>query len=269
MDRWCDHGAAKAGGNSAPEEAEWEKILREVAPIIKILARRFAGCLPSHMDIEDLESAGMIGLMDAMTKYDPSRRVKLMTYAAIRIQGAMMDEIRANDWLPRWICTRNVQLDKTHRRLVSKYGRPPTDEEMAPALGISVSELNRYLFYARRPIMLSLEDLVFEQDDGSRVPFTLIDCTEPDPLATLLAKNERERLDEAIGRLPKQEARVLTLYYFKDLTMRDIATVLNLTVSRICQIHAKALKDLKTRLQWVDGCQYSMSSALRRRQVSS
>ena len=249
MTTFLDHSAGRAGRAPAREEAQRDEIFREFERTIKILAHQLATRLPPHMDIGDLESAGAIGLMDAMTKFDPLRGVKLKTYAVIRIRGAMMDEIRANDWLPRWVYARNARLEKTQRALSTRYGRPPTDREMAPALGIPVSEVGRYLSGVKRLTMLSLEDLAFEADDGSRIPNSLIDYKHPDPLATVLAKNQREILCRAISLLPKQERLVLTLYYYEELGMREIGTILNVTLSRVCQIHAKAIKDLRARLQ--------------------
>ena len=251
MATFLDRSVGKAGRPPARKEAQRDEIFREFEPTIKILAHQLAARLPPHMEMGDLESAGAIGLMDAMTKFDPSRGVKLKTYAVIRIRGAMMDESRANDWLPRWVYERNARLEKTQRALSTRYGRPPTDSEMAPALGISVSEVGRYLSGARRPTMLSLEDLAFEKGDGSRRPNPLIDYKHPGPLATVLAKNQREILAGVIDLLPRRERVVLTLYYYEELKMREIGTILNVTLSRVCQIHAKAITDLRVRLQWV------------------
>lgn len=229
--------------------AERERVIREFAPVIRAMAHRLAFRLPAHLDAEDLVSVGVIGLMDAMNKYDPTREAKFKTYAEFRIRGAMLDEIRSMDWIPRSVHERIGLLQKTRQDLMKKHGRPPTDEEVAAALGMSIGELDDFISRSQGAVLLSIQDLNAQEVDGHRVLRMLIDTQHPDPLSTVVAENVRQVLGEAIEQLPEKERMVLTLYYYEELTMKEIGSVLKVTESRVCQIHAKAILRLKTKLQ--------------------
>lgn len=229
--------------------AERERVIREFAPVIRAMAHRLAFRLPAHLDAEDLVSVGVIGLMDAMNKYDPTREAKFKTYAEFRIRGAMLDEIRSMDWIPRSVHERIGLLQKTRQDLMKKHGRPPTDEEVAAALGMSIGELDDFISRSQGAVLLSIQDLNAQEVDGHRVLRMLIDTQHPDPLSTVVAENVRQVLGEAIEQLPEKEQMVLTLYYYEELTMKEIGSVLKVTESRVCQIHAKAILRLKTKLQ--------------------
>jgi RNA polymerase sigma factor for flagellar operon FliA len=230
-------------------DAERERVIREFAPVIRAMAHRLAFRLPAYLDAEDLVSVGVIGLMDAMGKYDPTREAKFKTYAEFRIRGAMLDEIRSMDWIPRSVHERIGLLQKTHADLLKKHGRPPTDEEVAQALNMSVGELDDFISRSQGAVMLSIQDLSAQEMDRHRVLRTLIDTQHPDPLSTVIAEDVREVLAKAIEQLPEKERLVLTLYYYEELTMKEIGGVLKVTESRVCQIHAKAILRLKARLQ--------------------
>jgi RNA polymerase sigma factor for flagellar operon FliA len=230
-------------------DAERERVIREFAPVIRAMAHRLAFRLPAYLDAEDLVSVGVIGLMDAMGKYDPTREAKFKTYAEFRIRGAMLDEIRSMDWIPRSVHERIGLLQKTHADLLKKHGRPPTDEEVAEALNMSVGELDDFISRSQGAVMLSIQDLSAQEMDRHRVLRTLIDTQHPDPLSTVIAEDVREVLGKAIEQLPEKERMVLTLYYYEELTMKEIGSILKVTESRVCQIHAKAILRLKARLQ--------------------
>lgn len=231
------------------QEAERERVIREFSSVVRAMAHRLAYRLPAHLDADDLISAGVIGLMDAMTKYDPSRETKFKTYAEFRIRGAMLDEIRSMDWIPRSVHERIGLLQRTHHELLKKFGRPPTDHEVAVALNMSLEELDEFLSRSQGAVVISLDDLGVREADSHRILTALVDTEHPDPLAQALSDNVREVLARAIGELPEKERTVLQLYYYEELTMKEIGAILNVTESRVCQIHTKAVVRLKSKLQ--------------------
>ncbi len=237
------------GCAASPEEADRERLIREFAHVIKAMAHRLAFRLPAYLDAEDLVSAGVIGLMDAMTKYDPTREAKFKTYAEFRIRGAMLDEIRSMDWIPRSVHERVTLLQKTNTELLNRYGRPPTDAEIAAELNMSVDALDDFLSRARGAVLVSLDDLGLQEPDGHTVVKVLADTQNLDPLASVINDRQRELLAGAINELPEKERLVLTLYYFEELTMKEIGQILRVTESRVCQIHSKAILHLKAKLQ--------------------
>src|SRR5581483_7141399 len=161
--------------------------------------------LPAHLDAEDLVSVGVIGLMDALDKYDPTREAKFKTYAEFRIRGAMLDEIRSMDWIPRSVHERIGLLQRTHTDLLKKYGRPPTDEEVAAALNMSLEELDDFLSRSQGAVLLSIQDLGVQENDGNGILRMLVDTHHPDPLSTVVNDNIREVLGKAINQLPEKE----------------------------------------------------------------
>ena len=240
--------AARAGSRVDPER---ERVIREFGPVIKAMAQRLSFRLPAHLDSEDLVSAGVIGLMDAMTKFDPNREAKFKTYAEFRIRGAMLDEIRSMDWIPRSVHQRISLLQKTHATLLRRLGRPPTEEETASALNMSVEELDDFLTRSQGAILISIEDLGVQDSDGSKIIRALVDTETPDPLSMVVSENVRKVLGRAIQQLPEKERMVLSMYYYEELTMKEIGQILKVTESRVCQIHSKAVITLKSRLQTI------------------
>ncbi len=226
-----------------------EQLIKEFAHVIRAMAHRLAFRLPAYLDAEDLISVGTIGLMDAMEKYDPTREAKFKTYAEFRIRGAMLDEIRSMDWIPRSVHERIGLLQKTHVMLMSRLGRPPDDEEVAAELKMSRDELDDFITRARGAVMISVEDLSLHEPDGHKVVKMLADTHNPDPLSALVNEREREAIAGAIQSLPEKERLVLTLYYYEELTMKEIGEILKVTESRVCQIHTKAIIRLKAYLQ--------------------
>jgi RNA polymerase sigma factor for flagellar operon FliA len=233
----------------ADDDASREQIIREFAHVIRAIAHRLAFRLPAYLDAEDLISVGVIGLMDAMDKYDPSREAKFKTYAEFRIRGAMLDEIRSMDWIPRSVHERIAQLQRTQIELMNRLGRPATDEEVASALKMSVSELDDFLSRSRGAVLISLDDLGIQEPDGNKILKMLADRQHPDPLSMIVNERERESLGKAIQQLPEKERTVLTLYYYEELTMKEIGKILKVTESRVCQIHTKAVMHLKVAME--------------------
>jgi RNA polymerase sigma factor FliA len=230
-------------------DVQRELIIKEFAHVVKAMAYRLAYRLPAYMDAEDLVSVGIIGLMDAMDKYDPNREAKFKTYAEFRIRGAMLDEIRSMDWIPRSVHERVSLLQRTHTKLLNRLGRPPTDEEVAGEMKLSPAELDDFLVRSQGAVLLSLDDFNLHEPDGPKILDMLADRQHPDPLAMILNDRERSRVTDAIQQLPEKERLVLTLYYFEELTMKEIGRILKVTESRVCQIHTQAVLHLKGTLE--------------------
>jgi RNA polymerase sigma factor FliA len=227
---------------------ERENLIKDFLPVIKYMAMRLVMRVSSGMNVEDLMSAGMVGLLDAMTKFDPSREIKFRTYAEFRIRGAMLDEIRAMDWVPRSLRERIGKIQHAANEWTKRKGRPPTETELAEAVGMEPQEVDETLLQAKGSVVLSLEDLGTNDEDNHPILDALADRDQPSPLETLVSEDARRALVEAIERLPERQRLVLTLYYFEELTMKEIGVVLSVTESRICQLHAQAMIRLKALL---------------------
>lgn len=227
---------------------EREELIRDFLPIIKYMALRLAVRVSSGLNVEDLISAGTVGLLDAISKFDPSREIKFRTYAEFRIRGAMLDEIRAMDWVPRSMRERIGKIQNAANTLTKRKGRPPTEEELARELDMDPEDVDETLMQAKGAVMLSLEDLGVNEDETHPILDALADREQPDPLESLLSEDTRKLLAQAIDQLPERQRLVLTLYYFEELTMKEIGALLNVTESRICQLHAQAMVRLRAAL---------------------
>ena len=239
----------KSRQSSPASDSQRELIIKEFAHVLKAMAYRLAYRLPPSMDADDLVSAGIIGLMDAMDKYDPEREAKFKTYAEFRIRGAMLDEIRSMDWIPRSVHERISLLKRAQTQLMNCLGRSPTDEEVAAEMKLSPAELDDFLVRSQGAVLVSLDDINMQDPDGPKILDMLADTQSPDALAIILNDRERERVAEAIKQLPEKERLVLSLYYYEELTMKEIGQILKVTESRVCQIHTKAVLHLKISLE--------------------
>jgi len=237
------------GGKGLAEEHREELILK-YTPLIRYVAGRLAMRLPSHIAIDDLISSGVIGLMDAVEKFDPSKKIQFKTYAEFRIRGAMLDELRSLDWIPRSIRKKATELEKTYQRLEKDFGRPAEDEEVAQALALDMDSFYQLLDQTRNVTFLDIEMIRRRMPDSSDDDlFDLIaDDSETDPFEQLNMTEVKEILIEAIGNLPEKERLVVSLYYYEDLTMREIGEIMGYTESRISQMHTKAMLRLRARL---------------------
>jgi RNA polymerase sigma factor for flagellar operon FliA len=225
-----------------------EDLILRFAPLIKLIVNRIAIRLPPHVDTEDLINAGVIGLMDAIEKYDPERGTSFKTYAEFRIRGAILDELRILDWFPRSIRQKVNRLESVYAELERQLGRAAADEEVAEALNIDLEEFYEILAQASAVSLVSLYDVGREEGEER----SLLECIatgEDDPAVTLESQEVYEAIGRAIGKLPEKEKIVISLYYYDELTMKEIGKVLNLTESRVSQIHTKAVLRLRAKLR--------------------
>lgn len=238
-----------AGGRLDPKERE--RLILEYSPLIRYVAGRIAMRLPSHLSLDDLISAGVLGLIDAVDKYDPSRKAKFKTYAEYRIRGAIIDELRALDWVPRSVRRKSQLMEQAYQDLANELGREPEDEEIAERLEIEVAEYWRWNDETAGVGLLSL--ISAGEGLSNFIPGTLVENSLKDAKEgpeQLLDRNEvKEVIARAIERLSEKEQVVISLYYYDELTMKEIGEVLNYTESRICQIHSKVMMKLRARLR--------------------
>jgi RNA polymerase sigma factor for flagellar operon FliA len=228
-----------------------ERLVVAYSPLVKYVSGRMASGLPAHVDEADLISYGLIGLINAIERFDLEREIKFETYAITRIKGAIIDELRSIDWVPRSVRSRARQIERANAKLEHSLQRAPTDEELAKELEITVQELQDHLLQISTSTIAALDELWTVNDaSGDQVSLldTLQDPDAPDPAAAMDQVDLRDRVAEAIGRLPEREKLVIALYYYENLTLREIGEVLGVTESRVSQLHTKAVLRLRSRL---------------------
>jgi RNA polymerase sigma factor for flagellar operon FliA len=236
------------------DQALRDRLILMYAPIVKYVAGRLGSGLPAHVDEGDLVSYGLLGLISAIERYDPDRDVKFETYAIARIKGSILDELRALDWVPRSVRSRARQIERAMAELEAKLSRAPTDEELAKKVGITVEELEDSLTDISRSSIAALDELwTISGSGGDQVALidTIEDTQGPEPQSAFAQTELREMVADAITGLPEREKLVITLYYYEDLTLREIGEVLGVTESRVSQLHTKAILRLKARLSGV------------------
>ncbi len=227
-----------------------EQLILKYLPLVKYVAGRVAIGLPPHVDADDLYSYGIFGLLNALERFDHTRGIKFETYAITRIKGAILDGLRAMDWVPSSVRQRARELEETYWRLESRLGRPASDEEVAAALGLSVEDFQSLLVEVSRTQLLSLDELW--SAEGEEGEFSLKDLVgddkAEDPFSSAAFAELSRTLAEAIADLPEKERLVVSLYYYEGLTAKEISQVMGLSVSRISQLHTRALLRLRARL---------------------
>ncbi|OFW78501.1 MAG: RNA polymerase sigma factor WhiG [Actinobacteria bacterium RBG_19FT_COMBO_70_19] len=231
-----------------------ERLILHYAPLVKYVASRVATGLPASVEQADLVSYGMFGLIDALTKFEPARGNKFETYAIPRIKGAIIDELRAMDWVPRSVRFKAREIEKAYADLESMLKRAPSEREVAERLGVSLGELHDVISQISFVSVLALDELLaVGSDRGEHVSLmdTLADRTV-DPTTGLEGQETRGLLAAAINSLSEREKIVVTLYYFEGLTLAEIGDILGVTESRVCQIHTKAVGQLRIQLVEVD-----------------
>jgi RNA polymerase sigma factor for flagellar operon FliA len=234
------------------DEKAREQLVLAYSPLVKFVAGRMSSGLPAHIEEADLISYGLLGLIGAIERFEPEREIKFETFAVARIKGSIIDELRSLDWVPRSVRAKAREIEATQSRLEHELGRAPTDEEVAGKLDISVEDFQESLMQISNSTVVALDELWTVSDSsGDQVSLldTMKDPNAVDPAKELGVSELKDRLAHAISRLPEREKLVVALYYYENLTLREIGEVLGVTESRVSQLHTKAVLRLKARLQ--------------------
>lgn len=227
-----------------------DMFVKQYAPLVKYVAGKVAVGMPHNVDFDDLVGFGVFGLIDAINKFDPNKHVKFKTYAVTRIRGAIFDELRSIDWVPRSVRQKSREIEETIHSLEASLGRSASDSEIASELGMDEDEFQKTMVKISGTSILSLNDVWYTSDENDRI--SIVDSIEsprslnPD---NIVEKEEIKRvIVQAINELPEKEKKVLVLYYYEDLTLKEIGKVLEVTESRISQLHTKAILRLRSKL---------------------
>jgi RNA polymerase sigma factor for flagellar operon FliA len=237
----------RAYANSCVDERE--KIIDDFIPVVKHLAYKVSKRYDDDEIIEDLISAGIVGLLEAMEKYDISKGIKLNTFAYLRVRGAMIDELRSRDWFPRSARSKSKKINEVVRKLENKLGRLPQEEEVAEALGMDLDEYFTLLKDYGNLSVMSIEDLheLLGEDKERIIRYVMDESDDPEKCAEFY---EIEKILAAeLDKLPERQKHVLSLYYHEDMNMKEIAAVLGITEARICQIHSQAIMNLRVTMK--------------------
>jgi RNA polymerase sigma factor for flagellar operon FliA len=227
-----------------------EDFIKQYAPLVKYVAGKVAVGMPHNVEFDDLVGYGVFGLLDAIDKFDPGKNVKFKTYAVTRIRGAIFDELRSIDWVPRSVRQKTREIEDAIGSLEAQYGRTATDQEIAKALNMNEDEFHKTMMKISGTSILSLDDVWFSSDENDKV--SIGDSIEsPSSLNpdVIVEKNEIRRvIVDSISELPDKEKKILVLYYYEDLTLKEIGQVLQVTESRVSQLHTKAILRLRAKL---------------------
>ncbi len=229
-------------------DEERDALMLEHVRLVKIIAHHIAVHLPPHIDVNDLMSAGSIGLIEAIDKFDATRGIKFKTYASIRIRGAIMDELRGMDWMTRSMREKSNMIKRAFSEIERRTGGPAEEKDVAGFLGISVEDLRTLLGKVSACSVVSIEDLVSESDHKMDILECIEDPNVDDPMATARFSELKRTMASLIDSLPYKERLIVSLYYFDELTMKEIGRVLDITESRVCQLHSQAMHRLKARM---------------------
>lgn len=226
-----------------------DQVLQQYLPLVRRVVQRLAVRKPPHIEIDDLMSWGIVGLLDAIGKYDPKKEAQFATYAQFRIRGAILDHLRSLDWVPRSVRQKASLIEKVTHQLEGRHGRPPSEEEIAGEMGLSIDEYQDLLTKVGEMSLFSLEDLGFGTGEERFSQDSDPDEGEADPLSSVLTQERVSLVAEAVRRLPDRERLVVSLYYHDELTMKEVGGVLKLTESRVSQLHSQAMVRLRVFLQ--------------------
>jgi RNA polymerase sigma factor for flagellar operon FliA len=225
-----------------------DRLVLHYAPLVKYVAGRVGTGLPAHVDIADLVQSGVFGLWDAIDRFEPERGLKFETYAMQRIRGAILDELRAQDWVPRSVRSRAREVERALERLETRLQRSASDAEVATELGITVAELRELYAQLQLTSVIALDELIAVGRGGTSIAETLPDDAADEPGALLDSVESRRLLAEAVSQLTDRDRVVVSLYYFENLTLAEIGRVLGVTESRVCQLHTRAVLRLRSKM---------------------
>ena len=244
-----DHQWEKYWNDGALSTADRQFVINAFIPLARAIGRRLKAGLPAHVPYDDLVSSGLIGLINAVDRFDPGRGYNFRRYAAIRIKGAMLDELRQMDWAPRSLRRDNAQIAQLRRSLEDRLGRRPTTEEMANGLDMDLEGYHKLIKKLVPKTMVHIEDLGYKSDrDKHNVVNFLSDPNSPDPARESEMKDSYKFLADAVEFLKERHRQVLTFYYFESLNLKEIATIFQVTESRISQIHSEAIARLRKKV---------------------
>src|SRR5512144_2486872 len=228
-----------------------EQLVLAFSPLVKYVAGRMSSGLPAHVEESDLISYGLVGLISAIERFDPGREIKFETFAITRIKGSIIDELRSLDWVPRSVRTKAREIERANAKLENQLRRAPTDQEMADQLEVTVEEFQESLMRISNSSVVALDEL-WTVSDASGDQVSLLDTIQDpqalDPAQEMDATEMKDHLADAIARLPEREKLVVALYYYENLTLREIGEVLGVTESRVSQLHTKAVLRLRGRM---------------------
>lgn len=249
LDKLSDEEIWKTYKDSGDIEAR-NVLIERYAPLVKYVAGRMAMNMPPQVEFDDLVSYGIFGLIDAIEKYDPSRGFKFKTYATTRIRGGIIDELRAMDWIPRSIRQKSRQLQHVYSDLENRLGRAASDAEAAQELGITIEDFDQLVNDVSGTAVISLDDVwhVGSDDDEIQIGDTIAGSEKDHPNYQIERQEVKNTLIDAIKQLPPREKEVIALYYYEELTLKEIGVVLGVTESRVSQLHSKAILRLKAKL---------------------
>lgn len=226
---------------------ERDALIMKYAPLVKNVVGRLTFRLPiASADRDGLVNVGIIGLMEALEKFDSTRNVQFETYARFRIRGAVLDELRLRDWVPRSVRHKDSKLEKAFHALQKNLGRPPEEEEVADYLGLTLEQYYKLIDETKGIPLISQEDLTPDYIEMHGVSGMLETVEQDNPLDMFVGKELQHRLKQVIDKLPKKEKLVISLYYYDEMTMKEIGMILNLTESRVCQLHTQAILHLRS-----------------------
>ncbi|MBU9720344.1 MULTISPECIES: FliA/WhiG family RNA polymerase sigma factor [Bacillaceae] len=234
--------------NETRDSIACDRLVRAYMPLVDYHVNRISSTLPRNVHVDDLKSNGMLGLLDALEKFDPKRDLKFDTYASFRIRGAIIDGLRQQDWLPRSVREKTKKIEQTVEKLEQEYGRYVTSEEVAASLGIGEDEVLRTMNENFIGNHLSIDETANDDNDVT-FSATIMDNKQLTPEARLNKKADMEELTKVIQSLNEKEQLIISLFYFEELTLTEIGHIMNLTTSRISQIHSKTIFKLQSRLQ--------------------
>jgi RNA polymerase sigma factor for flagellar operon FliA len=233
---------------TAQGQLDRDALIRQYAPLVRRLAYHMMAKLPPSIQVDDLIQVGLIGLSEALTRYEATQGVQFETFATQRIRGAMIDELRENDWMSRGSRKSQKEIETALTRLSHQLGRAPTESEIAEELGLELADYQALLYKVKGTQLVYLEDMTGGEDEEGFLDRHMVDG-ESDPMALLRNQRLRSSLVEAIKGLPEREQYVMSMYYEQDMNLKEIAAVLGVTESRVCQLHSQSIARLRAKMR--------------------